>query len=140
MTISLINDLKIKDAGVDRNVTIILEKISVNDNDVTVNFCDCGVDYPATSKIIDKILSDLSRREGGKSLTIIFDFDINEFVLHKWFFLGSEFFEISEENKDLTNDDFIRILNQKLKEYNIHLTIEIQSSRTSQKKILRYGN
>jgi hypothetical protein len=139
MKISLIRDLEIRDAGTERTVVSILNKLQINSNDIVLDFCECGVDYPATSRIIDKVLFDLSERTGKKTFTIVFDFKINEVALHKWFFVGSSFFGISETDKELTKEKFKDILNSILGKNSILLSIEILSGEKTE-KILQYGS
>jgi hypothetical protein len=138
MKISLLKDLHVKDAGTDRNVNAILGRLNIAENEVVLDFFDCGVDYPATSKLIDKVLADLSLRKGKKKLTILFDLDINEFVIHKWFFLGSVFFNIPENRKDLNNAEFKRVIREKLLQVDTVLEIEIEAGDYSKKRI-EYG-
>jgi hypothetical protein len=137
MIISLIKDYQIYDAGVDRNIEDLLTRIDIEENDVTLDFCDCGVDYPSTSKILDKVLDNLSVREGKKKLEIQFDFIINEYVLHKWFFVGSEFFKIPEDTK-ISNDDFKRVITEKLQLHQISLSIKVIKNGETRNE-LTYG-
>jgi hypothetical protein len=140
MEISLVKDLHIYDAGTERNIQPILNKIHVTENEVTLNFCDCGVDYPATSKILDRVLNELSKMEGQKRLSVIFDFKINELALHKWFFIGSEFFDISEFENSYTNDQFKERIATKLNQTAISMSIIIWDEKNNPIKTITYGN
>lgn len=138
MEISLVNDLQIFDAGTERNIRRVLQELNISTPDIILDFCNCGVDYPATSKILDKVLHDLSKMDHNKSLKIVFDFQITELALHKWFFIGSTFFEISEYDNSLTNEQFKEKLASKLKAFSITMSIEIRNDENEVSKTISY--
>lgn len=139
MTLSLLKDLNLKDAGLVRNVKPILDKIKVSESPATLDFCYCGVDYPATSLIIDKVLGELLQVEGSRKLTILFDFPIHELAIHKWFFIGSNFFQI-EENNNLTYEELKDILHRKLSDNSILLELLIFNNNGEQINSFYYGS
>ncbi|MEO7489019.1 MAG: hypothetical protein ABIU77_18045 [Ferruginibacter sp.] len=139
MKISLLTDLQISDAGIVRNVKPLLEKLVIQDPDVILDFCNCGVDYPATSLIIDKVLFDLKLLEGNKKLQILFDFKIHDFAIHKWFFIGSNFFEIKEDDNHLTFAELKQLIENKLIAEGIVLEILIINDDETPFNSVKYG-
>ena len=71
MEISIFEQFKIFDAGKQKNINSIIQQLgNLSANNISINFVNCLIDYPATSQLVDKILIDLSNNQNLKTLII----------------------------------------------------------------------
>ncbi len=124
--INISKELGIYDIGKVREVDLIINKIQLGDaSEIEINLEECLIDYPATGKLMDKILLQLEKvKKTDKKLSIIYDCDLSEATLLNWLFLGSTFFNISEK-KELVLDELKPIILELLKKKAIKMEIFI---------------
>lgn len=139
MIINVLKDLKIFDAGSKTGVEDILGKISINSNVVTLNLSRCIIDYPATSRIIDKILTEIQKYSKGKALIIQTHLNIIESLLIHWLFIGSEFLTIDDSKKKIDIGDLISIINQNLKHHQTRIAVQVINKAGIIIKEYKYG-
>lgn len=139
MKISILKDLGTFDIGNKFNVQNVCNKLVIQDNNVVLDISRCIIDYPSTSQLLDKVLIDLTKLDGSKSLTIITNLSILELLLLHWLFIGSEFFEIKDETKNLSPDDFVKIISEKLKSEDMKMNIQIVNKQGNTDKDYKYG-
>jgi hypothetical protein len=131
--ISIYKDFQEDDLASDAIVKTITDKIDIaGDNIVKLDLRDCFIDYPYTSRIIDKILTSLHQITGDKVLTIIYDLNAKESSLLNWFFLESEFLGITNNEKSLELDDIKDKVIKKIKASSIKIELIIQYKEGSE--------
>lgn len=125
--ISISKDIGVYDIGKVREVETIISQIEISETEVQINLDECLIDYPATGKLMDAILSQLEKTgTDRKVLRIVYDCDLSEATLLNWLFLGSTFFNISEK-KELGLDELKPAISKILSEKNIVVQICIQN-------------
>jgi len=140
MEISIFKDYSIFDAGKQRNIEEVIKKLpAFTDELITLDFTNCLIDYPATSKLIDKILSELSNMKGSKVLTIQSDLTVNnENLILSLLVWGSSFFDFSSLSRVSTAEDYRKVIIPKLKEYQMKIEIQLLKDDRSIFKSLNY--
>lgn len=125
--ISIYKDFEEDDLASDAIVESITDKIQIQGNsDVILDLRDCFIDYPYTSRIIDKILNSLSEIKGEKKLVIFYDLNAKESSLLNWFFLESKFLDITSHEKSLELEDLKTKIINKIRPSKIQIEIKIQ--------------
>jgi hypothetical protein len=140
--INVIDDFnQIKIAQV-RHINELIEKIVTknilsNEIEIILNIEGCIADYPATPKFIDFFLDHLSKQNGNKKLNILFDgLGNKEIYILYILVLEGDFFGINNKiDSEEEIDSWKQIINEKLKEKNIILTVTF----TPDKKVYNYG-
>lgn len=139
MTISVFKDYKIFDAGSRNSVDEIIRKISVTSSTVTLDLSRCIIDYPATSLIIDKIITELQKKNKPGLLIIQTHLNIIETLLLHWLFIGSNYFQITDAKKKNTVDEFKGIINKKLLSKKLRIQIQVVDKGGKMLKEYKYG-
>lgn len=112
-------------------VNQIIQQINIeNNNQVKLNFQECITDYPATSKIIDKVLVQLNELPGNKSLIITLGLADDAVHLLNGLFFGSEFLEIQEDSEILPLEKMKTVIYQKIVQAGINITIMQVDNKT----------
>ena len=123
--ISIADDLQINDLGDVNEVNKVINEMDLgSDNNLELNLRHCFIDYPLTSKIIDRILIKLKSLKGKKELVIRHDYYLPEPMLLNLLFFGSEFFGILSD-AELSLDELKSLLNSKLGKESIAIEILI---------------
>jgi hypothetical protein len=126
--IAIRKDFGVSDISDEEDVRTIIEKIDVESNaDVQLDLSGCLIDYPATSKLMDTIVEQLSQLSGRKELEIITDYVLPMPTVVNWLFLGSKRLDM-DLNKGLPYNEIIQILQTALQRSNIVLKITIRDS------------
>lgn len=96
-----------------------------NDKEIILDITGCQTDYPETPKLVDLLLFHLSKLDGEKYLKIIFNGLGNKelFLLHDLILEGNYFEILNKINDPSDVSIWTEIMNQKLKENNIIMTI-----------------
>jgi hypothetical protein len=124
-TIAILDDFKINDVSDEDDVQSIINKIIINgETDVKLDFSGCLIDYPATSKIVDKILDQLWSLPGVKKLHIVTDYILPITTMVNWVFLGSQKLNMAGQ-KEMSNAEIIQTITTALNPVNILITISI---------------
>jgi len=84
-------DLSIETNVVNLLNIIILEKT----HHIFLDLTGCEIDYPSTSKLIDKLLFHLSEVPNDKKLTIKTNYKLKPELIYSLLFLGSDFLHLS---------------------------------------------
>ena len=112
-------------------VNLIIQQINIeNNNDVKLNFQECITDYPATSKILDKVLEQLNKLPGEKSLLITLGLADDPVHLLNGLFFGSNFLGIQEDSDILPLEDMKKLIDQKIVQADINITIQQVDNKT----------
>lgn len=112
-------------------VNLILQQINIENNkDVKLNFQECITDYPATSKIIDKVLSQLNGLTGKKTLLITLGLSDDPVHLLNGLFFGSNFLGIQEDSDILPLDEMKKLIDHKIVQAGINITIQQVDNKT----------
>ncbi len=126
--IAIRKDFGVSDISDEEDVRTIIGKIDVESNaDVQLDLSGCLIDYPATSKLMDTIVEQLSSLSGRKDLQIITDYVLPMPTVVNWLFLGSRRLDMGL-NKGLPYNELIQILQTALRRSNIVLKITIRDS------------
>jgi hypothetical protein len=130
----LINDL-----GRIELIDNIIDKINIDNNNVVkLNFRQCFIDYPATSKIIDNILMQMDILKDKKEILIEIDYYLPENNLLNLLLVGSKYFGF-EENKELKLEDLKKTINKTLQKNKITIEINMVDRKGNTLKELVYG-
>lgn len=133
------NDFGINDLGELEEVNNIIEKIEIGSNKIVeLNLRHCFIDYPVTSKIIDKILYSLEKLNGTKELIIKNDYYLPEPTLLNLLLLGSDYFGLDVE-KELSIEDLKKAIEGKIKPQNIYIDISVVDRKGEPKIEYKYG-
>ena len=140
MHIEIYKNYSIFDAGKQRNIEDILKRLPIlNESTITLDLTNCLIDYPATSKLIDRLLINLSEREGQKKLVIQSDLTVNnESLILSLLVWGSSFFDFSSLTRLSTAEDYKKVICPKLKEHSIKIEIHLLKDDSSLFKSLSY--
>lgn len=115
----------ISDISDEEDVEIVAEKIDIESNrDIRLDFSGCLIDYPATSKIVDRILNQLLPLDGKKTLEIITDYALPMETVANWIFIGSERLGL-ETNKGQSYEGLVKKLQAALAVFDIVLRVKI---------------
>lgn len=127
------------DVGDINVVNTIVPMIDIkNNNHIELNLQDCITDYPNTSKIIDKVLFQLTKLKGNKTLIISVGLDDgSENTLNALFF-GSVFLDISKDSALIPIKEMESIIKTKIEDIGIRITIQFKDSRTNDVKAKYY--
>jgi hypothetical protein len=106
-------------------VELMIDKIDIDGcSNINLDLSECITNYPATSKIIDKILYQLLKLKGEKQLLInVGDEDDVIHLLNKLFF-GSVFLGIQNDNELLSLKEINDVLEKKIIKRNINISIQ----------------
>jgi ACT domain-containing protein len=127
--INIRDGFEVYDISDELDVSAIVNRINIElNNHIQLNLSGCLIDYPATSKIIDKIIEQLSLLTGVKKLEIITDFVLPMSTIVNWLFLGSIQFGM-ESKKGLGYDELIELAQKALNKSNIELSITIKDKK-----------
>ena len=137
--ISIKEEYGVNDLGDIESVNKIIDKIDIQGSpNITINLRHCLVDYPATSKLIDNIIFQLSKISGRKELVLILDIYFPEATILNLLLLGSVYFNI-EIKKEIPIVEMLDIINNKIKEDEILISIDILNRIGDNVKSLQYG-
>jgi hypothetical protein len=126
-SISIYKDFKLDDLASGTIVETIVGDLNFGeDNIIEVDLRDCFIDYPYTSRLMDKAFSHLSKCSGFKAITIKYDLNAKESTLLNWLFLESDFFDLKNHEKSLEIDIIKKKVEEKLKANQIKMTLLIQ--------------
>jgi len=141
MRISIFEDYQIFDAGKGKNIDIVLSRFpEIKDIEVVIDFSNCLVDYPATSKLIDKALVELAKVGGKKELKAISDLAINnESLILSLMIGGSGYFDFSGLDRTSEASKYSKIMCEKLKENDIVFKISLLKDDGDIFKEFKYG-
>jgi hypothetical protein len=137
--IAIKEQYKINDLGDSSEIKEIIQSIDIESNtNVELNFRHCFIDYPATSQIIDKVLSQLSNKPGTKELIIQHDYYLPESTILNLLLLGSKYFNIQAE-KEIELDSLTKIINEKITNDNIVIEINVVNRAGELIQAYKYG-
>lgn len=141
MNISIFNDYAIFDAGKQKNIDSILVQLEkVTANEVVLDFTNCLIDYPATSKLIDRVLVDLSQVTSHKKLTIKSDLTVNnESLLLSLLVWGSTFFDFSNIKRTSPAEDYRAVMIPELQKHRIAIEVNLLKDDNSLFKAFSYA-
>ena len=124
--ISIRQDYGVSDISDEEDVQTIVGKIDIESNaDVQLDLSGCLIDYPATSKLLDTMVEQLSSLSGRKKLEIIIDYVLPMPTVLNWLFLGSRQLDM-DLKKGLPAEELIQIVQTALQRSDIVLTIIIR--------------
>jgi hypothetical protein len=133
--IDLFNDFGIFDTSNAIQCKTVFQKYpDLSDNEITISFLDCFLDYHKAHSIPDHFLGLLSKRLGSKKLIIEYDFPYDPTEYARWFFYGSKFYDIPINYKDVNGSAAKKAIS-KLEKSKISLIINIIDN---EKKIKSY--
>jgi hypothetical protein len=131
--ISIYREFGIDDLASTSVVNELINKLDFgNFKRIEIDLRDCFIDYPFTSKIVDRALYHLKNIDGEKNLSIIYDLNAKEGTLLNWFFLESEFLEITNNEKSMDLQIIKDRIQSKLRNENMKIKIVIQYSENSE--------
>ena len=109
-----------------------------NDKSIELNLISCRLGYPSTPQFIDLFLEHLSKQGGDKSLTIKMGcISYFEWVCLNIIVLEGTFFGVTEKINSTEELDCVKkVINDKLKNHHIHMTIELDNK---EKTSFNYG-
>ena len=129
--IKIRQDFGIYELGSDAEITPVIEKIDIENNaEIQLDLTGCLPDYPATSLLIDKIISQMRSMTGKKHLVIILEYSLPLETLTNWLFLGSKELKI-EKDKSLSLSDIKSLIQDGLQDSNIEIVIRINDNETN---------
>jgi hypothetical protein len=124
--IAIREDFNVSDVSDEEDVQTIVDKINIGlDTDIQLDLSGCLIDYPATSKLVDTIMEQLSSLAGDKKLQIITDYILPMTTVINWVLLGSNKLDMLDK-KELPLEQIIQIIRTALRPFNITLTITIR--------------
>lgn len=98
--ISILKDFGIYDIGDEEEVLTILDKIDIGEySHIKLDLAGCIPDYPGTSKLIDRVISQLKKLSGKKTINIELDYLLPIETITTWLFLGSKELNITDDNE-----------------------------------------
>lgn len=117
----------------------ISQKLSLPQNgSVTIDYCGCLIDYPATSAVSDVVLSHIRGASAPRCVTYLFNVSFPERILLKWFFIGSNV--IGLQNGSPTEEQIRMALEQYLHDNSASLIIKVIDPESSTViNIFKYG-
>ena len=128
--IKILNDFGVYELGNIEDVSRIVDSINIESNaEVELDLSGCLPDYPATSLIIDKIISQMRLVSGKKILSIVLEFSLPLETLANWLFLGSAELNI-ENDKSLSLDRIKSLIHESLEKYDIEIKIITNNNQT----------
>jgi hypothetical protein len=137
--IAIKEQYNINDLGDLSEISEIIQSIDIESNTtVELNFRHCFIDYPATSQIIDKVLSQLSKKSGAKELIIQLDYYLPESTILNLLLLGSTYFNIQAE-KEIDLETITRIIIEKIAINKIILEINVVNRAGELIQAYKYG-
>lgn len=134
-TFSIYQDFKERNLSNSVKVDEIASKIDLEGEcSATLILSKCLIDYPNTSKLIDRLIFQLIKSECSKrELTIKHNFMPSEEITLNYLFVGSNFFKIDKEN-DI--DTLKKIIRDTLDKNKIDCTIEIVNNDGTHKSYI----
>jgi hypothetical protein len=128
------------DVGDENLVKLIVSKLDIERNkEIELSFQGCITNYPATSKIIDSILYQLSELEGQKELVISVSLDDDPIHLLNGLFFGSRFLKIQEDSELLSLIKMNKTIKEMIEDKGIKISIHYVDISGKIRKIY-YGN
>ena len=125
--IAIRDDFNVFDVSDEEDVQIIIGKINVEENaDIQLDLSGCLIDYPATSKLVDTIIEQLSSLPGAKKIQIVTDYMLPITTVINWVLLGSNKLNM-HNTKELPPEEIIQTIRTALGPFNISLTITIRN-------------
>lgn len=138
--ISVKNDFFISDIGKEDNANLLISKLDIGStSEIELDLRHCIIDYPFTSKVIDKIIFDLDSTKTSKTLHIILSYSIPKLTLLNWLFIGSRYFSFSE-GKELLLTEIEGKISTKVKQDNLKMNIKIINRQEEETANFIYGN
>jgi hypothetical protein len=123
--IAIRKDFNVSDVSDEEDVQTIIGKINIgSDTDIQLDLSGCLIDYPATSKLVDTIIEQLSSLSGDKKIQIITDYMLPITTVINWVLLGSSKLDM-HNTKELPPEQIIQTIRTALRPLNITLTITI---------------
>jgi hypothetical protein len=123
-TIRIKTDFKEYDAGNSEKIKLFIDRVVADDNEITLSFQHCITDYPATSLIIDKLLSQLKALHGRKLLVIQTELDDLPIIILNSLFHGSKELALSDFIGLISRDEIDNAVNTHLGKEGIGIRIE----------------
>lgn len=129
--IKIRQDFGIYELGSEAEITPVIEKIDIENNaEIQLDLTGCLPDYPATSLLIDKIISQMRLMIGEKHLVIILEYSLPLVTLINWLFLGSKELKI-EKDKSLSLDEIKSLIQNGIQDSDIEIVIRINDNETN---------
>lgn len=123
----------------EEDVELVIKKFpECKEKEVEIDFSQCMVDYPATSRVIDATLQRLEKLKSPCILTAAFNIDYEEQHLLKAFVFGSRLLGLSDGR--LSNEQIRDLAVQGFKKHRVTFKIRIVDPDTRQElKVYTYG-
>ena len=129
--IKIRQDFGIYELGSEAEITPVIEKIDIENNaEIQLDLTGCLPDYPATSLLIDKIISQMRLMIGEKHLVIILEYSLPLVTLINWLFFGSNELQI-EKDKSLSLDEIKSLIQNGIQDSDIEIVIRINDNETN---------
>ena len=113
------------DAGNAEKIKLFIDRLTLdNDNEITLSFQHCITDYPATSLIIDKLLSQLKEKSGKKILVIQTELDDLPIIILNSLFHGSIELNLHDSTGIIELDNIDKAVSDNLGKLDIGIRIE----------------
>jgi len=120
----------VTDLGDKEDVNGLINKLKLpNSSEIIIDLSGCFLDYPNTSRVLDKVLFHLEKLESPRLLKIITDYYLPDDTLLNLLFLGSAFINITDKFR-LKESEWSRIIDELKTDKNIDLEI-IKSKNAS---------
>ena len=130
--VSIHKDFNLDDLASGTIVESIVNDLSFGeDASIEIDLRDCFIDYPYTSRLMDKAFNHLSTLPDTKLITVIYDLNAKESTLLNWLFLESDFFGLKNHEKSLEIEIIKDRIAEKLKSTHIKMEILIQYQQGS---------
>ncbi len=124
--IAVRRDYGVSDISDEEDVKKIVDNIDIQSNvEVQLDLSGCLIDYPATSKLVDKVVEQLSLLSGEKKIEIITDYLLPMSTIANWLFLGSKGLSM-ELKKGVPFRELIDILQKAIQPSAIAIKIKIK--------------
>lgn len=112
------------DAGNAQKIKLFIDDLVINENEITLNFQHCITDYPATSKIVDKLVEQLKDLKDKKLLVIQTELDDLPIIILNSLFHGSKQLGLDESIGLISIPQIDTAVNDNLTKKDISLRIE----------------
>ncbi len=127
--INILQDYGVYELGSESEIKPIIEKIDINNQThIKLDLTGCLPDYPVTSQIIDKIISQMKKLPGKKSLDIVVEYSLPHEILINWLFLGSKDLNI-QDDKSMPLKDIWNAIYDGIEESSIVIKIHIYDNK-----------
>jgi hypothetical protein len=99
--------------------------------EVTLNFCGCAVDYPATGLIANALIEQFDKRKRAPFITYVYDIELTEGYYLKWFVFEAPFVGFTGEFEAVA---LRQLLSEQMRRRKGKFTIRIVSFETGLEK------